>query len=725
MNEQKPFFWLKKCTAVFIAVIILLQLFVPFSLTASAASDYAVIVTSSSVNVRSGPGTSYSQVGTVYLGEEYEYLGEAKDSGGTKWYKLRFEPSDYAWVSGKYAFKATPSDDYTQAFLESVAGSYNAVGAQIAVIENGVVTDTYNYGWATKNAVPMNSDSKIRAASLSKVAVAINAMKMQEQGIVDINANIGDYWGARPYKAVTLKSLLTHTSTLKALSSVSTRDGTLNQLKSSSSYSSGSVGASGSWMYNNYGAGIAGSTLEVASGTTLSVYAKSNIFAPLGIDAAMTSGLLDDTSKLATLYHSNGNVARNATTAASYKGSTTPGCNTSLYAGGLTCSARDYAVILAMLANDGTYNGVQILTPESVEAIEKKQFTKSENGGTFHQCMPLRYKANLYGESELYYHTGNAYGVLALGSYNPSTKDGVVVLTTGMSDSNTSPACPRDAQGIYAICGRLTEYVYKYHGSQSGSTNGEPTTTEPTTTTTTAPPVPIEAITIDKQELKLSIGDRVQLNTSVTPSNANEKIVWTSSGKCASVDQNGMITALGYGKATITAAAGSTSASCNVAVEPIIGLKMLGASIRIDDPYGTRFGIQLDKNEFYNNADIVEYGTLIIGSGTLGEAELTLDTQSILRIKAERVLSSDSSKLVYTGVLTDIPTSFFKTNVTARGYLIYRDADGSEHVYYTDTATRSFDYVARAAYEKYNSIAQPSDEERDIINKLIDVINSQ
>ena len=150
---------------------------------------------------------------------------------------------------------------------------------------------------------------------------------------------------------------------------------------------------------------------------------------------------------------------------------------------------------------------------------------------------------------------------------------------------------------------------------------------------------------------------------------------------------------------------------------------MLGASIRVSDPYGIRFGIQFDKNEFYQTADIVEYGTLIIGSGTLGGAELTLETPSIRRIKAENILSEDNSKIVYTGVLINIPESFFDTNVTARGYVIYRDSNGNECVAYTVTATKNFRSVAQAAYDKYSAIVNPSAAEQAIIEKLAGIIS--
>ncbi len=419
-----------------------------------------VTITGSPVNVRSGAGSNYSKIGSAKKGNKYKYLG-TKTVKGRAWYKIQFTSSKTGWVTSQFSKKITvkaeaekpvPSD--AQSYVNSIAKSYGADGIQVALIDDGVVKGVYNYGYATKKSSKMTSDHKIRVASISKVAVSVCAMKLQEQGKVNINTKIGTYWGANLPKAVTLKSLLSHTSTLRFLGYSSTKAGTLSQLKKSGNYTGGTVGASSSWIYNNYAVGVAGSTLEVAAKTTMNKYAKSNVFAPLGMDAAFNPGAVNDTSKLATLYYAGGSVARSVSKSKSIKGSSVPGNNTSAFAGGLTCSAKDLAKMIAMLANDGTYNGVQILTPESVQTIEKQLFKKSEYGGSFHQCMPLRYKANLYGESSLYYHTGNAYGVLALASYNPDTKDGVVVVTTGASAS-------RDSQGVYAVCSKITQYMYK------------------------------------------------------------------------------------------------------------------------------------------------------------------------------------------------------------------------------------------------------------------------
>ena len=71
----------------------------------------------------------------------------------------------------------------------------------------------------------------------------------------------------------------------------------------------------------------------------------------------------------------------------------------------------------------------------------------------FDQCLILRRQEDLLGREELYYHTGSAYGVYALLSYDPNTGDGVVVLTTG---------APRqvDDRGLYQLCARLSEQLY-------------------------------------------------------------------------------------------------------------------------------------------------------------------------------------------------------------------------------------------------------------------------
>ena len=70
----------------------------------------------------------------------------------------------------------------------------NAVGIQVAVVDNGKIVGTYGSGWATMDTDPMTAHHKMRIASLSKIVIGLATMKMQEDGKLRIDDNIDDYW---------------------------------------------------------------------------------------------------------------------------------------------------------------------------------------------------------------------------------------------------------------------------------------------------------------------------------------------------------------------------------------------------------------------------------------------------------------------------------------------------------------------------------------------------
>lgn len=81
-------------------------------------------------------------------------------------------------------------------------------------------------------------------------------------------------------------------------------------------------------------------------------------------------------------------------------------------------------------------------------------------------------------------------------------------------------------------------------------------------------PVEVTSVVMDKGLLEINVGESNSLNASVTPDNATDKtIVWYSDmPHIASVDQNGKVTGVGPGTATITANSGNFSAICEVIV---------------------------------------------------------------------------------------------------------------------------------------------------------------
>ena len=102
----------------------------------------------------------------------------------------------------------------------------------------------------------------------------------------------------------------------------------------------------------------------------------------------------------------------------------------------------------------------------------------------------------------------------------------------------------------------------------------KPTATPvPAKPTATPAPVKVSNVTVNPAAVKLtSKGQNTQLSVSVLPSNAeNKSIAWsTSNESVATVDHNGVVTAVANGNATITAAAldgSGKSGSCTVTVE--------------------------------------------------------------------------------------------------------------------------------------------------------------
>lgn len=80
--------------------------------------------------------------------------------------------------------------------------------------------------------------------------------------------------------------------------------------------------------------------------------------------------------------------------------------------------------------------------------------------------------------------------------------------------------------------------------------------------------IPVESISLDKTALELEVGENTTLTATVNPDNAtNKTVTWSSSDTAvAKVTQNGIVTAIKTGTATISAKAGDQIATCIVKV---------------------------------------------------------------------------------------------------------------------------------------------------------------
>ena len=79
--------------------------------------------------------------------------------------------------------------------------------------------------------------------------------------------------------------------------------------------------------------------------------------------------------------------------------------------------------------------------------------------------------------------------------------------------------------------------------------------------------VPVSSVILDKTTLSLSVGETATLTATVKPDNATDKnVIWSSSNESVVKVDNGKVSSLMMGQATITAAIGNIVASCDVTV---------------------------------------------------------------------------------------------------------------------------------------------------------------
>ena len=84
----------------------------------------------------------------------------------------------------------------------------------------------------------------------------------------------------------------------------------------------------------------------------------------------------------------------------------------------------------------------------------------------------------------------------------------------------------------------------------------------------TVKPVAVTGITLDRSEVSMKVGDMIVLTPTIQPENATDQAVtWSSSNPTTVKVENGKLTALQEGSATITAKCGNKTATCTVTVQ--------------------------------------------------------------------------------------------------------------------------------------------------------------
>lgn len=91
-----------------------------------------------------------------------------------------------------------------------------------------------------------------------------------------------------------------------------------------------------------------------------------------------------------------------------------------------------------------------------------------------------------------------------------------------------------------------------------------------------------ESITLDKTSVEIFKNQTVTLTATVSPANTTDAVTWSSNdSSVATVNENGVVTGVSQGTATITAKAGDKTASCTVTVDPTWIVKLDGVEYKV------------------------------------------------------------------------------------------------------------------------------------------------
>ena len=143
-------------------------------------------------------------------------------------------------------------------------------------------------------------------------------------------------------------------------------------------------------------------------------------------------------------------------------------------------------------------------------------------------------------------------------------------------------------------------HIYAYDNSYRGNCAGAVTLTA----TVPVPTVAVTGVRLNKTSLSFTgTGSSQTLTATVSPSNAtNKTLTWSSSNTSVATVSNGVVKAVGFGTATITAKSNNgKTASCSVTVNPIqpTGIKATPETSTLYDLNGT---VKLSANVMPSNA---------------------------------------------------------------------------------------------------------------------------
>ena len=321
------------------------------------------------------------------------------------------------------------------------AASHTTGGAVVVTLGDQIVYSRYFGRQEAAQEIPVTKDTYFRIASVTKMISAIGLMQLKEQGLIALDTDISEYFGydiANSYyrkTPITLRQIMSHTSSIRGElpGAAKTISNTLAEKERKFAYFLENRPGS-TFAYSNFAAGVAGAVMEAVSGMSVNSYMREHVFAPLAIDAAYSASYLSHPEFVATLYNADRSRYRSSryTLGEAYEDSADPETHYRTTIGSLWIRAEDLAKITIALCGDGSVNGTQLLSAESLAQMRDDQasYQRSVTGDSQYGLFLQREKTLIEGHT-FYGHQGMCAGILCNVYFEPETGFGFVMLTNG------------------------------------------------------------------------------------------------------------------------------------------------------------------------------------------------------------------------------------------------------------------------------------------------------
>lgn len=322
---------------------------------------------------------------------------------------------------------------------------HKVTGGSVVIYLKGKLVYARDYGCRRKSPKePVDEHTYFRVASITKFVTGIGLMRLKEQGFVDLDADISIYLGGNlgnsefPDTPITLRQLMSHTSSIHDQGGYGLKGSRLSTMLSlanrrTSNFVSGKKPGA-SFRYSNFGAGIVGAVMEAVTGQSINTAMNRLVFEPLGIEAAYSATLIQDKDNITNNYTEDGGISRSAKyyLSQAYEDFADPDAHFRYTVGGLWIRSRDLAKRSALMCGKGEFEGVRLLSPESVVEMmaEQKDLGKSVTGKSRYGLF-MEHTTTILPDKMFYGHQGISPGSILNTFYEPESGFVIVVLTNG------------------------------------------------------------------------------------------------------------------------------------------------------------------------------------------------------------------------------------------------------------------------------------------------------